>query len=129
MARSGKGRGTRKGRGILSGTTLATKPSGVTLDAGGVNLGNSMFKMSGGSITWAGTTIVVNTGLTSVAYFKATLGRTGAGNVSGALGCEWTETGHDGLVTTLLRAEATHVAPGATLPAAAGSMTWMAFGT
>ena len=36
MPRSGTGRGTRMGKGPLSGTTVQTSPSGVTLAAGGI---------------------------------------------------------------------------------------------
>jgi hypothetical protein len=36
MARYGIGRGTREGHGVLSGTTLAVVPSGVTIDARGI---------------------------------------------------------------------------------------------
>ena len=43
MARSGAGRGTRMGRGVLSGTTIKRIPSGVTLDAGGFGYSSGTF--------------------------------------------------------------------------------------
>ncbi len=124
MARSGKGRGTRMGRGVLSGTTLATKPSGVTMDAGGIDFGNGMLRMSGGSVTWAGTSIVVDTGLTTIVSFDCVLGR-----ISGAsmASCRYLECGDGGSVTAaLISVDSTGSLE---FPYSGGSLCWIAFGT
>ena len=63
-------RGTRFDRSAyVSGTTIATILSGVTIDANGIDNGSSIYpvgftysgcSVSGGSSAWAGTTISIN---------------------------------------------------------------------
>lgn len=94
--RYGSGRGTRMGKGYLSGTTLQTNPSGVTIDNQGLFYASATYitptelgkldgiagypvantaaakLLSGGTVAWAGTTVQIATGLTTITSFSLT---------------------------------------------------------
>ena len=152
MPRKKRG-GTRPSRtmGLVAGTSVGTHPSGVTLTeaglgydgttsisptevgyldgAGGNVVGSTAagFMVSGGSRSYAGASIGIQTGLTSVIAFFAS-----AGIVSGAsaVACEWVHSvaaGTGGGVTAILWANGIN---GVAQAESSGvSLTWIAFGT
>jgi len=150
MARSGAGRGTRMGKGVLSGTTVGVWPSGVTIAAGGleytagsfltstelgyldgatgyvVTNATAGYKVSGGSVQWSGASQLIATGLTSVISFNASLVLS-SGVSSPSL--EWARSlGVTGGVTAAF-VESDPTIGARTLVGSGGSLTWMAFGT
>ncbi len=133
----------------ISGATLFAKPSGITIAAGGIYYNDTTAitptevgkldgiagaalagtavggKVAGGAVTWAGTSLAISTGLTTVTSFTASLG-----NISGAsaAGCEWNSTESTaGKVTAALTSVTTTNA--VILCGSGGSITWIAFGT
>ena len=146
--------GTRQSRtmGLIAGTTVSTHPSGVTLTEAGLaydgttsvsatevgyldGLGGAAlavtaagYRLSGGSMYWAGASVAIQTGLTTVISFIASnIPNAGA---SAVLGVEWVQnpTSGAGEVSAALY-ENHHTAGVKTLKAAGVSLTWMAFGT
>jgi len=157
MARSkGTGRGSRLSqRGILSGATIATVPSGVTLAEGGLlysgNTGITPTEVgyldgaggvvmagtaaggifAGGIANWAGSSVLISTGLTTVTTFVGSLYNDPASAPTAAYGVEWVQhsiTTSDGSVTAGLMYGGTSLTP-AVLKSSGGSLAWMAFGT
>ena len=87
--RRANARGTRRSSGIESGVTWVTRPSGVTIDSAGINAGSGLLTLAeinslnsaageivgnaaagylvgSGVSYWAGTTLSLSTGLTTI---------------------------------------------------------------
>jgi hypothetical protein len=146
--------GTRQSRtmGLEAGTTVGTHPSGVTLTeaglayngttaisatevgyldgAGGSVLGTTPVgsRLSGGSMYWAGASVAIATGLTTVAAFVAT--NIPVASATAVLGVEWVQnpTFATGGVSAALY-ENLYTDGTKTLKSLGVTMTWMAFGT
>ena len=156
-------RGTRISRYVdgdadVSGTTLASQPSGTTIDYQGVtatqfgdgtstlvaadlvNLASiagpaigatsvSALRISSDVTNWAGASVAIATGLTTIVSFVATYRITdGGADVSEAQAVQYFPSATAGVVTASLYAQAD---PTGTLAiaAAGGSIGWMAIGT
>lgn len=150
MARSGAGRGTRMGRGNLSGTTLTTIPSGVTVDRGGIaydgttavtpaELGylddqagygvayttTAGYGLNAGSAVWAGASLTINHGFTTTLLgLSVTWGHDG-GVTSVVVPCV-KEALTAGYVSVALYTET--AADSMHLAVTGGTMFWMALG-
>jgi len=150
MARSkGTGRGSRLSqRGILSGATIATVPSGVTIAQGGIVYSNTTaisptevgyldgcagaaiagtaagYIIAGGIADWAGASVLITTGLTTVTAFTGSWYRDPATATTQAASVEWVQHGVTvGAVTAALMYGSTTA-----LFPSGGSLAWMAFG-
>jgi hypothetical protein len=65
-------------RGAQSGVTLATIPSGVTIDSNGINCGGgSQLLWNGGNSAWAGSSLSITHGFTTLSGFSASFMETG----------------------------------------------------
>jgi len=94
-------RGTRRSSGIESGVSWATKPSGVTIDTSGINAGAGLITLTelnrlngatgysignaaaaklcvSGESVWAGTTLNLATGLTTISQIICNIVNEGA---------------------------------------------------
>jgi hypothetical protein len=138
MRSHGKGRGTRMPRGVFSGTTLATIPSGVTMSLGGglevtsgVSIGDGTnywvtytslgYKVAGGNSAWAGASLTISHGfttLTGISGIHMATGVTQPGivvsqdnGISGGVSMAIMEHTNDGLMKS------------------GGTLFWTAFGT
>ena len=78
MRSHGPGRGTRRYKGIQSGTTWATTLSGVTIDNHGIDCGGgTQLKWNAGSSAWAGTSLSITHGFTTLTGFSGIFCETG----------------------------------------------------
>lgn len=78
MRGHGPGRGSRNRRGVLSGVTLATALSGVTIDNHGIDCGGgTQLKWNAGSSAWAGASLSITHGFTTLTGFSASFCETG----------------------------------------------------
>ena len=76
--RHGPGRGTRHQRGAFSGTTFTTNPSGVTIDKNGIDSGGgSQLAFNGGNTAWAGSSLSITHGFSTLTGFSANYMHTG----------------------------------------------------
>ena len=87
MVRPRTGRGTRIGGGVITGATIATYPSGVTLDDQGIHYSSGSFisPTEVGYLDGAGGSVIGGTGTGSVITAGTTLSTTG-GTISIATG-------------------------------------------
>lgn len=154
MARSGAGRGTRMGRGILSGTTLATIPSGVTADVAGIaydgttyvtptelgyldgqagygiTYGIAGYEITGGSTRWQGVSEPIAHGFSTLTGFVATYGvhvPAVSGNSSPLPVIKTLKSPTAGVVTAVVVREMAETS--SSLLASGGTIFWLAFGT
>lgn len=151
--RRGPGRGTRMGKGIQSGSTWVTMPSGVTMSAlgisgssgvisptalgrldslagpaiGGVSL--SALLMSTNITDWAATPVAIVTGLSSVLTFtglyRVDALRSLPLTSTSTLGVIWKQSGTPGTVTASVY---TTAATGVAIQQGGGSISWIAMG-
>lgn len=140
MRSHGKGRGSRNPRGVWSAVTLATIPSGVTIDLGagfvttsGVSVGDGTnfmvtytsvgYKVSGGNTTWAGTSLSLTHGFTTLTGFSGMYQSRAA---TYPVVVEMTDNGISGAVSA-----AAYIAAYVTKPLmySGGTLFWTAFGT
>jgi len=150
---SGPGRGTRASqKGVLSGTTLATVPSGVTIDQSGIQhtsgtaitpaeLGyldgqagygvaytaTAGFKLSGGTLAWAGASVTIAHNLTTtlqsiVASYEY------AAAVSDPLVALGTNNVSTSSVSVAVYGHPSSVSAAFGLMASGGTVHWMALG-
>jgi|SRR3990170_2754657 len=124
MRRHGSGHGTKMPRGIFSGTTLATIPSGVTIDTTGITFPSfGPFDFMSAKVAWAGATLTLSHGFTTLYHINATLiNGTGSGASTG-----WHTRIAElnpslGGVSCTIRTDSNAVLGGG------GSVTWIAIG-
>ncbi len=150
--RRGVGRGTRHGKGIQSGSTFTTMPSGVTLSAQGISgssgvisptaLGNldslagpaiggvslSGLMMATNLSHWGGTPVAIATGLSTVLTFTGAYRispNVAQSQVSDTLGVIWKQDDDAGVVTAAVYANG---ATGVEIQQTGGSIAWVAMG-
>jgi len=124
MRRHGTGHGTRMPRGVFSGVTLATIPSGVTMDSKGIDFPSfGPFDFMSAKVAWAGTTLTLAHGFTTLYHINATLiNGTGSG-ASTAWTTRITELNPAlGGVSCSIRTDSNAVL------GSGGSVTWFAIG-
>ncbi len=154
--RRGIGRGTRHGKGVQSGSTFTTMPSGVTMSSQGISGSSGVISpailgtldslagpvIGGVSLTgllvasnlthWGGTPILIATGLSNILTFSgsyrvsATTSLPYVGSVSGIFTVTSKPTGTAGEVTAALYVTSP---AGVGLKQSGGSLSWLAFGT
>jgi hypothetical protein len=123
------------GHGILSGTTLAVSPSGVTIDAGGIQIGSYYFIRHAGTNTKmvsgiadaannkspGGASLAITTGLTGVSDIWLSIKYTGTAT-STVSRATWTGT------TSVCNINTFDAAGGPATPHQGTSIAWTAFG-
>lgn len=117
------GRGTRNPI-LISGATVATIPSGVTVDPTGIDTGGgSMLQFNSGISAWAGTSISLTHGFATLAGISASYQSRGA---TYPVCVEWQDNGISGAVSA-----AAYIASYVTKPLmhSGGSIGWTGFGT
>jgi hypothetical protein len=151
MPRSRKGtsaRGTRL-QSLMSATTFALNPSGVTIDAQGINISGNListtelgyldgaagyplahsalagYGTTAGMDSWAGTSLNINTGFTTLVAFIPNFVRNDAAAVSPPMGIE--QVVASGEVTVGLYTMNPTLATMALYPSG-GSIAWFAIG-
>jgi len=152
--RRGPGRGTRLGKGVISGSTYTTMPSGVTVSSqgisgssgtisttslgyldslagpaiGGVSL--SALLMATNVTPWDATPVAIVTGLTTVLTFTGAYRVDAARSLpltsTSALGVIYKQSGTAGNVTASVY---TTAATGVAIAQSGGSISWLAMGT
>lgn len=74
----GTGRGTRRYKGVQSGVTIATIPSGVTITVAGINAGGgTLLQHNAGNSAWAGASLSITHGFTTLTGFSSSFFETG----------------------------------------------------
>lgn len=128
-------RGTRFPRSkAVSGSTFTTIPSGVTIDANGISLPSSLYtvsytaanyKVSGGSVAWAGTSVTATHGMSNaLTGFGAT--HYNPGGVSVFQPVIFAPSPVAGGISIAL--EGLTAVGGASMAVSGGTIYWMAFG-
>ncbi len=138
----------------ISGTTLSTLPSGVTIDssgiitaagtvsptelsyldgAGGDVLANDYgtgFSITGASVPWAGVTIIANHGFTTLQGFVATYSSVNGASAVSPTVCELQQSGASDANQTIaiMAKQQADVNLKNILAASGGTIFWMAFG-
>lgn len=125
MRSHGPGRGTRRYKGVQSGTTWATTISGVTIDGHGIDCGGgTQLLFNAGSVAWAGTTLNVTHGFSTLYGFSASVQQDAGSGVS-APATPWLQyTSVSGGVSLAFRSITNNAILGT-----GGTVKWIAFGT
>jgi hypothetical protein len=126
MRSHGPGRGTRRYKGVQSGTTFASIPSGTTMDCHGVNFGGgTQLKMNSGSAAWAGATLNITHGFTTLTGFSSSVVQDSGSGVT-APAVPWVQdTGVSGGVSLAFRS----IQSSNAILGTGGNVKWVAFGT
>ncbi len=138
----------------ISGTTLSTLPSGVTIDssgiitaagtvsptelsyldgAGGDVLANDYgtgFSITGASVPWAGVSIIASHGFTTLQGFVATYSSVNAGTAVSPTICELQQSGASDANNTIaiMAKQVSDDGSKQALATTGGTIFWMAFG-
>ena len=125
MPRSrGAGRGTRRYKGVQSGVTWATIPSGATITTAGADFGGgTLLQWHGGNSAWAGTSLSIAHGFTTLTGFSAGYCETGCTMPPVIV------TQDDGTAGTVALAVYHAVTSALTIMDSGGTVFWTACGT
>lgn len=151
MRANRNGRGTRHPGGTFSAVSLGLTISGITITQTGIqhNSGTitptimgylddvggylvehpttANYKISGGTVAWAGASLGITTGLTSVLGFFGSLEASKYSAVSAGI-TEWVHAGVGGKVTAALVSVTANISTKITVKSG-GTLAWIAFGT
>lgn len=151
MRANRNGRGTRHPGGMFSAVSLGLTISGITItqtgiqhnsgtitptimgyldDVGGYAIEHTSaanYKISGGTVAWAGSSLGITTGLTSVLALCATVSINSGADVTRACMLEWVHSITGGKVTAALVSATSSCQKN--LVSSGGTMHWIAFGT
>ena len=121
--RHGPGRGTRHTRGVFSGVTLATIPSGVTIDYRGMLTPQGTYlRYNAATVAWSGASLSITHGFSTLYHIGASIIGTGSA-ASETCAPVFYDDGYAATLALAFRTVTNHA-----MLASGGTVTWTAMG-